>query len=165
MTVPLHENLADEPDEKTMVEALKDIYRQLPAEAKASLDDLTEKEWKWVFQVSLNSWALPLNITAFVSDGLYQIRFLCFVLRVWRNTYYAGIRSSIFKPLALWVWNHLADGKAPFYQDAGLQKHQAPVPPDPTAWRGWKRWLWNKAVDHLVWTRDISYTPALKVKF
>lgn len=68
---------------------------------------------------------------------------------------------DIKKSLAFWIWEHLSSGKVPFYQSRKLDRFQTFTEPKP----GLKRWLWNRAVDYLKKTGDLTYTPTLREKF
>lgn len=128
-----------------------------------ALDALTKREWNYYFCVTIDSWALPLAI--YKDRNYFAIHLFCFQWRWSRNPYYADELSSIFKKPAVWIWRHLSGGEAPFYQGAGLKSYVAPIPPSEKDWRGWKLWLWNKAVNHLVYIRFLSHTPAMKGDF
>ena len=65
------------------------------------------------------------------------------------------------KRIAFWIWEHLSGGKVPFYRARKLNRFQVFTEP-----RGrLRRWLWNKAVNYLVSTGDLTHTPTLKEKF
>ena len=67
--------------------------------------------------------------------------------------------AAFNKGLAFWIWKHLAGGTAPFYQSGNLHTFTEPNGP------ALRRWLWNRAVDYLLKTGHLTFTPTLREKF
>ncbi len=160
----MSQNLAEEPEDRTIADVFDRIRNGLSDETKKEIDDLTKTEWDFEFYTHLHHWYLILGFTL-RWDDIYTVNFLCFTWQWSRNEFYAGELSSIFKKPAIWIWRNLSGGESAFYEGAGLQKYKAPIPPSDQDWNGWKFWLWNKAVEHLIYTRHVSHTPTLRVKF
>ncbi len=69
------------------------------------------------------------------------------------------------KKIAFWVWRNLSGGAEPFYRNATLKKHVAPIPPDAHTWFGLKLHLWIMASSYLVKVGELTYYPTLREKF